>query len=373
VKIPIRISPLFWLSAALIGWINSSSIVGIIVWIGIVFVSIIVHEFGHAIAALLFGQRPRIELVAFGGLTYPIGPKLSPGKEFIVFLCGPLFGFALFLLATLLLPSFENSSFYPALKGLQIVNLIWTILNLFPVIPLDGGQLVRVILEAWFQVRGIKFALLFSLLFAIASGLFFITIGWILPSVFFFLFAFQNFMAYRQLGPASKADGNEALQTLFEQAEEALERGDENSAITLFENIKAQTKEGIIYLSATQILARLVYRKGEKEKAFALLRSIQKELTSDGLILLHLIAFELGEYDLVLSLSSDAFQIEPSADTALRNAIASASHGQIDPAIGWLKAAVRSGLINPLEIIEREKSFAPLISNPAFHTFLKSL
>ncbi|MBM3191343.1 MAG: stage IV sporulation protein FB, partial [Chlamydiae bacterium] len=93
VSIPIRISPMFWLTAAIIGWINSQSLIGTVIWIVIIFVSILVHEYGHALMARAFGQFPRIELVAFGGVTYPEGPAISLGKEFLVVLNGPLFSF----------------------------------------------------------------------------------------------------------------------------------------------------------------------------------------------------------------------------------------------------------------------------------------
>jgi stage IV sporulation protein FB len=50
-KIPIAISPAFWIFAALIGYLNSQSFIGTIIWIGIIFVSVLVHEFGHALTA----------------------------------------------------------------------------------------------------------------------------------------------------------------------------------------------------------------------------------------------------------------------------------------------------------------------------------
>src|SRR3990167_10172085 len=134
--IPVRISPFFWLTAAFIGWIQSQSLLGMLIWIAIIFVSILVHEYGHALTAKVFGQKPRIELIAFGGLTYPEGPKLSHWKEFVVVLNGPIFGFCLFLLATLLLPYVPPPA-QPMVATFQVVNLFWTIVNLLPVLPLD--------------------------------------------------------------------------------------------------------------------------------------------------------------------------------------------------------------------------------------------
>ena len=48
-RIPIAIHPFFWLLAAIIGWMNSGSFFGMLVWIGIIFFSVLIHEFGHAL------------------------------------------------------------------------------------------------------------------------------------------------------------------------------------------------------------------------------------------------------------------------------------------------------------------------------------
>src|SRR3972149_11388238 len=99
-KIPIIIHPTFFIIAALIGYINSFSLIGTLIWIGIILVSVIIHEFGHALTALIFGQKPRIELVALGGLTYHEGGGLPYWKQFIIVFDGPLFGFFLFIFAS---------------------------------------------------------------------------------------------------------------------------------------------------------------------------------------------------------------------------------------------------------------------------------
>ena len=85
-KIPVTISPLFWVVAAMIGFLNTNHIIGTLIWIPIIFISILFHEYGHALTSLFFGQHPKIALVAFGGVTYPQGPRLHLWKEFFVVL-----------------------------------------------------------------------------------------------------------------------------------------------------------------------------------------------------------------------------------------------------------------------------------------------
>ena len=136
--IPVRVSPLFFLTAALIGFLWSNTLMGTLIWMMIIFVSVLVHEYGHALTAKAFGQSPRIELVAFGGLTIPQGKRLSLGKEFLVVLMGPAFGFLLFLTAYLIEP-YTESFMQMILRFTWIVNLFWTAINLLPILPFDGG------------------------------------------------------------------------------------------------------------------------------------------------------------------------------------------------------------------------------------------
>ena len=68
-SIPIAIHPYFWIFSALVGWLYGQNFWGMLIWIGIIFVSVLVHEFGHALMAVAFKQKAKIQLAAFGGLT----------------------------------------------------------------------------------------------------------------------------------------------------------------------------------------------------------------------------------------------------------------------------------------------------------------
>src|SRR3546814_18959362 len=65
-------------------WLSSGTVGGTLVWTVIVFLSVLIHEYGHALTAVAFGQRARIELVALGGVTQRSGTKLNLWKEFII-------------------------------------------------------------------------------------------------------------------------------------------------------------------------------------------------------------------------------------------------------------------------------------------------
>ena len=68
--IPIRVHPLFWLIAILFGS-SSGSAARLLGWVIAVFVSITIHELGHAFALRRYGQESQIILHMAGGLTVP--------------------------------------------------------------------------------------------------------------------------------------------------------------------------------------------------------------------------------------------------------------------------------------------------------------
>ena len=105
--IPVRVHPLFWLIALLLGS-SSRNIVQILIWIVAVFVSILIHEMGHALAFRRYGQPSSIVLHMSGGLTIPesiswggrsANVGFSPNENIFISLAGPFAGFPLLLFA----------------------------------------------------------------------------------------------------------------------------------------------------------------------------------------------------------------------------------------------------------------------------------
>ncbi|MBM3202137.1 MAG: stage IV sporulation protein FB, partial [Chlamydiae bacterium] len=203
----LRISPFFFLTAMIIGYINSRTPIGTFLWTFVIFVSVLFHEFGHAFMGFIFGQKPRIELTAFGGLTYPDGPKLSLWKEFLVILAGPLFGFSLFVASYyLLMLPISNPYLIYILQALKLINFFWTLINLLPVLPLDGGQLVRVILQGFFGIKAWRYTYLVSTVLALILALGFFALGAYFVGAIFFLFAYQGFDAFKNARNMTEAD-----------------------------------------------------------------------------------------------------------------------------------------------------------------------
>ncbi len=372
-KIPVTIHPTFWIFAALIGYFNSQSFIGTLIWVGIIFVSVLFHEFGHALTASLFGQKPRIELVALGGLTYHNGQNLSFWKQFFIVLNGPIFGFMLAILATLLLHVPALSQGMPAviLEWTRLVNIFWTVVNLLPVVPLDGGQLLRIVLEWIFGLKGFKYAIVTSIVFSVAISVFFFLTQNLFIGALFFLLAYQSFETFRQTRHLSETDRDEKLRDQLEKVEELMQIGKKEEAYLQCQDIRNKAKKGMIFELSTQYLAFLKYEKGDIKDSYDLLRSIQSELGGDGLCLLHKVAFEQKDFPLVVELAGTCFQTLPTVDIALRNAFAHAQLNQVAPTVGWLQTAINEGLVNAKEVLSNHV-FDPIRQDSSFQELLKS-
>ncbi len=176
---PVRVHPWFWLLAALLGADTiQAGLQFLAIWIVVVFVSILVHELGHAIMFRLFGSDADIVLYSFGGLAVPTSFVAGRGRRILISLAGPFAGFALCAIVF-----GSNQALHWATDGrgfpvrgqevaffygaLITVNLYWGILNLLPIYPLDGGQVSREVCGKFWGSRGKRISLKISFVTAI--------------------------------------------------------------------------------------------------------------------------------------------------------------------------------------------------------------
>ncbi|MEZ6065162.1 MAG: hypothetical protein R3B90_05525 [Planctomycetaceae bacterium] len=174
--IPVRVTPFFWLITALLGWSAlDEGPVYLFIWMLVVFVSILVHEIGHATAARAFGYPPQILLHQFGGLAmYAPYRDYTLTRSILITAAGPLAGLILGGLS--IAASFFTVALAPdpppqvqaILSDLIFVNIAWSLVNLLPVIPMDGGQICRDVLLIFWPRQGLRIALGISL--AVAAG-----------------------------------------------------------------------------------------------------------------------------------------------------------------------------------------------------------
>lgn len=367
-RIPIRVNPFFLLMAVIIGWINSFTIIGTLIWIGVITISVLIHEFGHALTAIWFGHRAQIDLTGFGGLTSRHGPRLKLWQEFLIVANGPLAGFALFGIAYQVNKMIVGQPLTPfnyAVTIAMYVNLFWTAVNLLPIQPLDGGHLFRIILEGIFGIRGIKIAQFVSVLLAGAISVLFLINGILLMAMLFFLFAFENYRSWKVMLSFTEQDQNEQLQVRFKEAEREMRLGNLDYAFQQFQRVREQSKQGILHTVATQGMARILNQYSSYTQAYELLNPLRTQLDEEGLLLLHQLAFQAEKWEDAIALGNRVYQYFPTSGVALINAISHSVMGHIEPALGWLQTAISEGLPNVKEVLNK-REFDSLRGDPRF-------
>jgi Zn-dependent protease len=239
---PVRIHPLFWVVGFVLGFHgfsgDESAGIGVLVWMLVLFVSILVHELGHAILIRRFGRPAHIVLYMMGGLAIEgedqqfsswssYAPSnygrrsRTPAEQIIISFAGPAAGF---LLAALVLvgikaaggelflsawPPFVAARLGGALGGnenlqllvdcLLFVNIFWGLVNLLPVFPLDGGQIAMQLLivnDAWGgTIKALWLSVFVGAAVAVVAGWVF---GDLFAAMFFASLAVSNYFTLQQ-------------------------------------------------------------------------------------------------------------------------------------------------------------------------------
>jgi stage IV sporulation protein FB len=196
--IPVRVQPWFWLTTIFMGANRDTG--AALIWVGVCFVSILLHEVGHVIAFRTFGEDAEVVLYSWGGLAVPQrGSRMGTFASTVVSLAGPAAGFCFaglvavaatiagakfhLVFHTLVIPSL-TASYHSAdpfqsdylrayywnvvLNDLLFVNIYWGLVNLLPVYPLDGGQASRALFVHHNPARGKRRSLQLSVITAVA-------------------------------------------------------------------------------------------------------------------------------------------------------------------------------------------------------------
>jgi Zn-dependent protease len=117
----------------------------------ILFAFVLLHEFGHAFAARMFGIRtPDITLYVIGGVARLNRIPDKPWQELIVAVAGPMVNVVIFLVlqGVIYLVQAENPDSLEVEMLKRVANYNWLLLvfNLIPAFPMDGGRVLRALL-----------------------------------------------------------------------------------------------------------------------------------------------------------------------------------------------------------------------------------
>ena len=120
-----------------------------LLWVPILFLSILIHELAHAAMFGLFGHGPsEIVLGGIGGHTRSATrQQVTPWQDIVISLAGPLSSFGLALMVWLVRDRSQFAREDPMMAAflplLAFANIFWGIFNCLPITPLDGGHATR--------------------------------------------------------------------------------------------------------------------------------------------------------------------------------------------------------------------------------------
>jgi Zn-dependent protease len=274
--IPVFVNPMYFLLLLMFGYRHPLQ--GLM-WAVCITTGLIVHEFGHALVARRLRHDPTVVLNGWGGLT----TRSRTGndvEEATIVAMGPAAGLALGLLVFgvwQLLMGFQLATRFTleVVHMLLVVCNIWSMFNLLPVWPLDGGQLLKLatgrLLSPTLAARvthGVSLLLIAGLLWFAAQqqSLFGLMIA--------IMLGVQNVQALQ--GRSTEAPVKRASSLAVElvnNARDALARSDYREAARLSHQARAQ--DGVtpqLMERVWETLGIATLRAGEPEEALAYLR-----------------------------------------------------------------------------------------------------
>lgn len=143
---------------------------------------LVVHEYGHVRAMKYFGIKTKgIYLIPFvGGLAVSDDKITTRWQDVVISLMGPAFGLFTSVLGVVLYYATEMDIF----AGVAVLSALLNLFNLLPILPLDGGHVLKSIsfsMRSWVGLSvcllGVLFGLWLSYTFGLMLLVFFLFVG----------------------------------------------------------------------------------------------------------------------------------------------------------------------------------------------------
>jgi Zn-dependent protease len=288
---------------ALLGYLYGLPLQYLALWIVIATLAVLTHEYGHAFAARACGAEPHIALVGFGGVTsFTPAHPLSRARSLGISLAGPAVGLVLGGAAWLAMNAYgpgltEGGWQDVSLQLARWTCLGWSVLNLLPILPLDGGQAMRELLPGDPATRTRRAALV-SIVAAVLAAVLAYLLGQLPVALFMLFFGLNNVLALRQVAAAragaDPAGGSRAPQTPAtpEQAVVALLwRSDPAGARQLMESLPPDTSVDLAVHGAVLALT------GDRQGGHALLTQELRRRPGDADAVALLVLTQTLEHD----------------------------------------------------------------------------
>lgn len=195
---PVAVHWLFWITCLFLGGgINADSpedYQHLIAFTSAAFVSVLIHELGHAFMQRKYGAFSHIMLVALGGMAIA-NRRFTRKQEIIVSLAGPLVQIAVGLVALLILRHSAGTVPFLVsfLASFALVSIVWGVFNLLPFFPMDGGHVLLNVLGPRNEKITYGIGIVGPALLAVGGLL----IGSFFTAILLGMMAFENYQRFR--------------------------------------------------------------------------------------------------------------------------------------------------------------------------------
>ncbi len=203
---PVHLDISFVIIMGILGYYPGVSLRDMVLWLLITPVAVLVHELGHAVTARATGARPEIALAGFGGVTSYVPPRpLSRAWSLGISLAGPGIGLALGVVLIFVSRGLDydlgSDQWQASALRIGIWTCIgWSVLNLLPVLPLDGGQAMRELLPGPPAVRSQRAAAVSVVVAVLVAIVAYTQFNEAFIALFMAFFAVSNVLTLRESG-----------------------------------------------------------------------------------------------------------------------------------------------------------------------------
>src|SRR5271166_2008100 len=145
---------LAWIAFSAWGHGGASAALDSTLFIVLIFACVVLHEFGHILAARRYGiSTPTVTLLPIGGVASMERLPTNPRQELVVALAGPAVNLVIGLVLVLALGTLRPAELtqidnpnLSLLGRLAAANIFLAVFNLIPAFPMDGGRVLHALL-----------------------------------------------------------------------------------------------------------------------------------------------------------------------------------------------------------------------------------
>ena len=214
---PVTVDISFLIVIGILGWYPGVEVRDVAIWIVLATVSVLVHELGHAVVARTTGAAPVITLAGLGGLTSYVPPApVSRARSIAISVAGPAVGIVIGLVLVAVEVAVDvRSDLWSSVLSLGIfITLAWSVLNLLPILPLDGGQTMRELLPGSPAQREVRAAVV-SVVTAVLVAVVAVRAGYVFGALMALFLVAANVMTIRQSREVKQLDVSQQVSRLL--------------------------------------------------------------------------------------------------------------------------------------------------------------